>query len=141
MAGNACAAVKHFDSGCRIPGVDFLSGIAVGNRVVVFEDFGVIVDANLHHFPFGKLIPRCRQRPQGRTVQFDEGRLAAARQLLEGTGIEYRHEFGNAPVELTEAEETLVPQAGEYPALDQEYPGLYFCLIFRTIRPGRKDCR
>ena len=101
--------MKQFDGGGRQSGINFLPGKTVGNRIVVADEFDVIVDTDLQHFPFGNLVTHGRQWPQGGMIEFGKGRQAAARQLLEGPFVERRHEFGNAPVQFAQAEDALVP--------------------------------
>jgi len=62
--------------------------------------------------------------------------LAAAGQLLERPVIEPAHQFGDAAIELRQAEETLVAQTRQDPALDQEYTGLGLGLVFRATGPS-----
>jgi hypothetical protein len=50
--------------------------------------------------------------------------------------LSQRHQFGDAAVQLSQAEETLVAQTRQDPALDQKHPGLGLGLVFRATRPG-----
>lgn len=136
MAGHAGAAMEQLDDAGRQADIDLLPGEAVGHRVVMADHLDVIVDADPRHLPFGKLVAHRRQRSQGGPVQFGEGGLAAARQLLEGPGVEPQHEFGDGPVDLVQAEETLVTQPRQHPAFDQEHAAFDLGLVLRPARPG-----
>ena len=67
--------------------------------------------------------------------------MAAAGQLLERPVIEPRHQFGDAAIELREAEETLVAQTRQDPALDEEDAGLGLGFVFRATGPGGENRR
>lgn len=141
MAGDARAAMKELNSAGGEPHVDLLAGEPVRHRVVVSDDLDVIVDADPRHLPLGELVAARRQCAQRGSIQFGEGRLTTAGQLLEGPVVQIRHQRGNGPVELIEAEETLVAQACQHPALDQEYTAFGLRLVFRATRPsGQHRC-
>ena len=70
-----------------------------------------------------------RQGAQGWPVEFGEGAGAVARQLLERALVQVHQQGGNRPVELGQAEEGLVAQPGQNPALDHLHGDLHLGFV------------
>jgi hypothetical protein len=116
----------------------FCRAKAVGHRVVMAVELDVIVDAD----PRRPSIRRTRNAFPARAVTpagpFGEGRFPAARQFLEGPAIQRQHQFGDVPIELTEAEESLMRRRARTQRSTRS-TGLDLGLVFRAIRPGGQD--
>jgi hypothetical protein len=74
-------------------------------------DFHMVVDVDGGLFPFSELVGLIRQRFEGRLVDFVEGRVPAAGQLLKGAMVELFEQLADAMVELCQTEEALISYA------------------------------
>ena len=83
MTGDTRATMEELNRAHRQPAIDLRAGEAIRHRVVVADELDVIVDADPDDLPLGELVTVHRQGQQSGPIEFDEGRLAAAGQLLE----------------------------------------------------------
>ena len=137
MAGDALALVAAFD---RMLGEAHVQGLlhqGVGHRVVVTVDLDVIVDVDPHPLPGGVDVRGQGQRAQCRTIDRLEGLASRTGQFPEGPLIEPFQQGGDGRVQLAQAEEGLVTQGRQDPALDDLHPGLRLGLIPRFAHPRR----
>jgi len=93
--------------------------LAASTSVVGIE-LDVVVDVHLGGLAAADLEARRRQGLERRGVELHEGACPAAGEHLEGALIEVNKELGDRAVELEEAEESAVAQAGQNPALDDQ---------------------
>ncbi len=84
VAGDALAALEHFDRAARHAHVDLGPGMLARHRVVMAVGPDVVVDPDPRHLPLGVLVGTLGQRAQRRLVHLGERADAAAWQLLEG---------------------------------------------------------
>ena len=97
-------------------------------------DFNVVVDVHAHALEPRHLHGVGWQGLECRLVQLLEGAQSVAGQLLEGPCVMVDQQLGDRPVELTQAEEALIAQARQNPALHDEHAVLDLGLVTRVRR-------
>lgn len=124
-----------------LAGVQFqpLPHVLVRHRVVVVLVLHVVVDIDLYRLDVPIAVRLARQRPECGSVELLEGRLATARQLLEGPTVQVLQQGADALVELSQGEEGVVAQTSQDPALDDLYRHLGFGLVLGLVGPRRDD--
>ncbi len=130
------ALVEDFDRLFGGPDVHFLAAQGIGHAVEVLFKEDVVVDVDPGLLPAGKLVGRFRQGRQGGLVHLGEQFPARLAQMLHLPLVEFHQQFGNGLVELRQAEEGPVPQAGQDPALDHLHPHFHFGLVPWFAHPG-----
>lgn len=136
VGGDASAAVQDLDRGGRDAGVDLLTREGVGHAVVVSVDVDVVVDVDAGFPPAPKLVALRRQRQESGPLQRLEQRAPVALELLEGAVVERVQQPADLPVQLGQAEEGVLAEPGQNPALDDEYAPLDLRLVTRWVRVG-----
>lgn len=131
MAGKAPAAQEYLDRADAH--VDLSPHVLSLHKLIVAVDLDcdldVAVGADPRNLLSGVFIALLRQRTQGRLVHPGKGAGAAAEQLLEGALVQVGQERAQRLVQLVDAEEALVAQAGLHPALHHQYAVLDFGLV------------
>jgi hypothetical protein len=138
VAGNALALVEDLHRGRGETHSDLGAGVAVGHRVVVAIKLEVVVDAHPGELPLGQLIARQRQGLERGAIKLLEDAATRPGELLEGAGVERFRERADGGVDRRQAEEALVAQARQYPALGQQDPRLNLGLIPGLAHPRRQ---
>jgi len=109
-------------------------GELVGDAVVVTVDLDMVVDVDSGLFPLGILIGYRRQRLEDGFIEgFEEG-FASGIEFLELAGVEIFQGSEDDLVELPDAEEVMVSQGSQNPALCHKHSGLHFGFV-----PGMPD--
>ena len=121
--------------------VELLADQPVRHRVIVRVDIDVIIARDAADPPLGIFVRLSWQRLKRRAVEFEEQIAAADAEATHWPGIEVGDQFADCLVELAEREETTVPQACQYPALDDQHADLNLGLVARAPRPCWQDCR
>ena len=139
VAGDAGVLVEALHRGRGVAQVDLFADQPVGNAVVVALELDVIVDVHGGPLPLGELVGLCGQRLEFGPVDLLEGLTPAAGQLLEGPEVELFQQLGDAPVELSQAEEALVADARQDPAFDYQDPAFHLGLVAGLLDAGGQD--
>ncbi len=119
--------------------VELLTDQPVRHRVIVPVDVDVIIGRDAADPPFGVFVGLGGERLERRAIEFQEQIAAADAEAAHRAGIEIDDEFGDRLVQLTEREETAVPEARQDPALDHQHADLDLGLVARLARPCRQD--
>jgi hypothetical protein len=104
-------------------------------------DIDVVIDIDAAALEGSHLIGQGGQRLQNRSVESLEPFAAVARQFLEGAAIEVFEQFGDGDIDLVQAEETPVAQAGQNPAFDDLDAHFNLGLVLRLSRSRRENYR
>jgi hypothetical protein len=94
VAGHAGIFVKAFYRALGVAHIELFTDQPKGHAVVMALDFHMVVDVDGGLFPFSELVGLIRQRFEGRLVDFVEGRVPAAGQLLKGISANLREWVG-----------------------------------------------
>jgi hypothetical protein len=111
------------------------------HAVVVPVDLEVVVEGDPHRLPLGVDVRRRRQRAHRRTIQCLEHAQSAPGQLLEGARVQVGEQRHDRLIELPEAEEAMVTQPRQDPALDQLHRQLRLRLVLRAVGARRDHHR
>src|SRR4029077_17386245 len=136
---NALTAVVDLQ---YVPGdaqIHALADQTVRHRVVATLELDVVIEEDLGSLPGGVLVGTLRQSTQRRSVQFQKA-AAARTGLARECSIVVSLQLGmQCLVELTEAEEALMPQGRQDPAFDTLDGDFYLGLVARLADPRRQD--
>jgi hypothetical protein len=108
VCSDALAAQQHLQRRGRDAQLHRGAHVLVRHRVVVPLEGHVVVNVHARRLELRQHHGLRRQRLERRRVQRLEGRRPAARQLLEGTLVQFGQQRGDGHVELTQAEEAAV---------------------------------
>ena len=100
VAGDAGAAVEHFDGGLGDPHLDDMADQAGRHRVEPTRDFDVVSGRHPGATPFGVLVGRSRQRHQDWPIDCIEELAAAGAELAHQARIELIDQGADGDVEL-----------------------------------------
>ena len=117
MGRHAAALEEDLDGRRGVADLDLLAEELEGHAVVVPLDDDVVVHVGAAVLPVREDVARGRQGLEGRTVELLVERAAADAQLLHRPVVELVEEDADRRVQGAEAEERLVAEPGEYPAL------------------------
>jgi hypothetical protein len=138
MHGDPGAAGQHLHRGGRHAQLDLLANQPVRHAVVVAIEFDVVVDVHADALEAGDGHTGRRQRPKLGALQRQEGRVAAAGQLLEGTAVQLGQQLADGGVQLAQAEEAPVAQPRQDPALDDLHADFHLRLVARMTGARRQ---
>src|SRR5437762_430537 len=140
MGGDAAAVAEDLDHRRGGADVDALADQRVGDTVVVMVELDVVVDVDADvGLPRGDVEAARRQWPQRGTIEILPERAARAVELRERPIVEPVEPRADRLVRLAEAEEALVAERGEHPALDLLDRVLDFRLVAWPPHAGRDD--
>ena len=143
VTGDALVIMEDLDDPACEPDIDLAANQAVRHGVEGLIDLDMIVGMNLCRFPFGIFEWRCWQG--GERVAFDrfEELMSGFANTPHRPVIEIVEELADPHIEINEAEEALIPQSRQDPALNDQNaafdlgflssPGLQFVL---TLKPA-----
>ena len=126
---HAAALEEDLDGRRRVADLDLLAEELERHAVGVSLDEDVVVDVEAAQLPLREDVARGRQGLEGRTVELLVEGAAADAQLLHRPVVELVEEDADRLVQGAEAEERLVAESGEYPALGQKYSSLDRSLV------------
>jgi hypothetical protein len=143
VRGDPAVTEQDLDHALGQADIDLLAHVDMGHAVVVALDLDVVVDVDPGLLPGRQLVRPLRKRPERRPVQLLEQRAARARQLLERPLVQQLEEPADLAVQLPQAEERLLAEPGQDPALDDLNARLGLCLVPRLADPGpvARPCR
>ena len=139
MHGDTLAFAEQLD---RVGGdtrVELLADQPVRNRVIVRVDVDVIIARDAADPPLGVFVRLSRQCFERWAVEFEEQIAAADAEATHRPGIEVGDQFADRVVQLAKREETPVPEAGQYPPLDDQHADLNLGFVAWAPRPCRQD--
>jgi hypothetical protein len=113
----------------------------VGGAVVVLFELDVVVDIDRGFLPGGEFVGLLRKGLESRLVQFLEKLAAGAFEVFHRPGVELIEQLPDGPVQLGQAEEGVVAQAGQDPALDHLDTDFDFGFVFGLANASRDDRR
>ena len=119
VTGDALAPEEHLDGGGGEARPHAMADQGVRHAVVVAIDIDVVVEGDGAFLPLGEHVGRRRQRAHRRPVERLEDAAPGARQSLERTIVEVGQERSDRRVEFLQAEEALMAQPREHPAIHQ----------------------
>lgn len=131
VRGDATAAEENFDGLRSDADVDLFATELIGHAVVVSEDLDVIVDVHARFLPLRILIGDRRESTECRPVERFKERAPASLQVLKRPIVEQLEQSTDLPVQLAQAEEGVLAQAGQDPAFYEQHAG--FDLRFGNI--------
>ena len=134
MHRDALALAEQLDGVGGDARVELLADQPMRHRVVMAVDVDVIIEPDPPQPPLGIFVGLGRQRLQRRAVELEEQIAAADAQAAHRAGIEIGDQLADRLVQLGEREETAVPEARQYPALDHQHADLDLGLVARACR-------
>jgi len=81
----------------------------------------MVVDVDAGPLPLRKIVARCGQRQQGRTIERLEERATAALEFLKRSLVERVEQAPDLFIEFGEREEGVFAQPGQDSAFNQQY--------------------
>ena len=114
-------------------------GELVRDTIVVAVDLDMVIDVDPCPLPFGIFVGLQRKGFEGRLVERIEEGFSRGVEFLELAVIELFQGLEDGLVELVDAEEVVVSESGQDPALSHEDGGFHFSFVPGTPHPGRDD--
>jgi hypothetical protein len=141
MGGNAAALEEDLDGGGGEADLDALVDELVRHAVVVGLHDDVVVDVHGGVAPLAQLVTGGGQRAQERAVELLEELAARDAEVLHEAVVEAGQQGPDRRVQLGHAEEALMAEGGQDPALGDEHVGLDDGLVSGPACPSRHDRR
>ena len=141
VRGHAASLEEDLHRVHRVPEFHRLFDQLIGHAVVVTRQLDMVIDVDPGLLPFGVLVGRLRQGPEGGAVEVLKEASAAAFELLEGPLVERGELFGDGGIELVEAEEAAMAKRGHDPALHHLDGFFHLGLVPGVSGPGGDDDR
>jgi len=129
MGGDPLVLEQDLDGRLCSTDVDLLVDECVGDAVVVFFEFDVVVDVDAGLLPRGEHVGLLRERPEGWPVQQLEELAAGTFEVLHWPLVQRPEQFTDGVVQIGQAEEGAVAQARQNPALGHLDADLGFGLV------------
>ena len=101
------------------------------------RDLDMVVDVHATGLPLGEDVARGREGLERRAIEPRIERAAADALLLHRAVVELVEQRPNRGVQRGQAEERLVPEAGEDPPLGHQHTHLRLCLVAGLVGAGR----
>ena len=141
MGSDPPVVVKDLDGGLGGTHVDLFVDEGVGDAVVVLFELDVVVDVDAGFLPDGEFVGLFRKRLEGRLVQLFEELAAGATEVFHRPGVEFVEQLADGLVQIGQAEEGVVAQTGQDPALDHLDAHFRLGLVFGLANAGGDDGR
>jgi hypothetical protein len=136
MDGDPAPGVEDLDGTLGDSHVDLLAEELVRDAVEVAEDLDVVVDVDSGLLPSREFVALLWKCTQERAFQRLEQGAPGAFQLLERPVVQKLQESANLSIQIRQAEERVLSEPRQDPALHQENTGFYFGLVARLSLPG-----
>jgi hypothetical protein len=138
VAGDALVIMEDLDDPVCKPDIDLAADQAVRHGIEGLVDFDMVVGMNLCRLSFGIFEWRCRQGRKRVLLDLLEELTSGFANPPHRPVIEIVEKLADPHVEIDEAEEAIVSQPRQDPALNDENAALTLALSFgRFGRVGR----